>query len=480
MGHVPGIHGALTKSPTKRTLQGFPYYKLWLKITPREAKQGLGPEAAQPGDAPMTMMQCPSCSAPLLQGEARCISCHALVNPPTQGASALAPRLVTPQSLEGMGFEQAEAIEETSLTSNPFDLLGTEAQDSVTHGSEARSPAAKISEPGAAEPKAAEAKGSQDDAWRREVLERVRKRRQARTHALPLFVEGSAASPRVETSAAPIAEMPAFVLPEEIAAYQALGSNDDLLAVVLPDEFTPVAPVVASSLPDPLSSLAVAGSPSTEGNRGLLDFALRPQDRESPSVAAHPRAMEAPSQSLIERARPALVTPAGNRSLVADLPLVEPSRSPNSGMESEPQLSPVRPMSRVASMNDRAQAALIDVGVWSAMSAIAFYFASRIARTSIMGLAPAWQGLALFALVLGAAYILFFGGLSGATPGKLACGIQVRRYDGTSLGPLGALVRGLLGILSIALLGIGIWPAFWDKDRRTVHDRMTDARVLLS
>jgi uncharacterized RDD family membrane protein YckC len=115
--------------------------------------------------------------------------------------------------------------------------------------------------------------------------------------------------------------------------------------------------------------------------------------------------------------------------------------------------------------------------MWSAMSVIAFYFASRIARTSILGLGHAWQGLTLFAVVLGAAYILFFGGLSGATPGKIACGIQVRRYDGSPLGPLPSLARGVMGILGVALLGIGIWPAFWDKDRRALHDRATDSRV---
>ena len=108
---------------------------------------------------------------------------------------------------------------------------------------------------------------------------------------------------------------------------------------------------------------------------------------------------------------------------------------------------------------------------------MAFYFASRIARTTILGLAGAWQGLTLFALVVASAYVLFFGGLSGATPGKIACGIQVRRLDGSLLGPLPSLARGLMGIAGIALLGLGIWPAFWDKDRRALHDRATNSRV---
>jgi uncharacterized RDD family membrane protein YckC len=168
------------------------------------------------------------------------------------------------------------------------------------------------------------------------------------------------------------------------------------------------------------------------------------------------------------------------RSLVADLPLVEPSRVPPRLAEPPPRTPSPAVSSRAASLSDRIQAAFIDLGTWSALTATSFYFASRIARTSILGLGPAWQGLALFATVLGAAYILFFGGLSGATPGKIACGIQVRRYDGSPLGPLGSLVRGLLGIVGVALLGIGIWPALWDKDRRALHDRVTDSRVTLA
>jgi uncharacterized RDD family membrane protein YckC len=167
------------------------------------------------------------------------------------------------------------------------------------------------------------------------------------------------------------------------------------------------------------------------------------------------------------------------RSLVADLPLVEPTRmaAPPLELPSRAAASTVNP--RAASMNDRLQAAFIDMGMWSAMSVTAFYFASRIARTPIMAMGPAWKGLLLFAVVLAAAYMLFFGGLSGATPGKIACGIQVKRYDGSSLGPLASLVRGFVGIFSVALLGLGVWPAFWDKDRRTLHDRLTSSRVTI-
>ena len=388
-------------------------------------------------------MQCPSCSATLVSGEARCASCHALVNPPVRGASALAPRLVTPQSLDGpMTTSESGSSPESEISSLP----GFTSQNPV------------------------------DEAWRREVLERVRKRRQVRTHALPLFVEGQAASspPSSPEPAAPSGP-PSGVRSSRATTLANLAmdeaeepSREQQAARDQVDGLDPRSPLPA---PDHIAALGVPLSPFVED--GVFDLPLRPAESEAPRVSGPVTA----GQSLVERPRPTLTAVSGSRSLVGDLPLVEPSR-----MDAMPQELPLRRpssavSSRAASMSDRMQAAFIDVGMWSAMSVTAFYFASRIARTSLAGLGPAWQGLALFGSVLAAAYILFFGGLSGATPGKIACGIQVRRYDGSSLGPLASLGRGLLGILGVAFLGLGIWPAFWDKDRRALHDRATDSRV---
>jgi uncharacterized RDD family membrane protein YckC len=385
------------------------------------------------------MMQCPSCSTLLVAGEARCVSCHALVNPPVHGAGALAPRLVTPQSIDGLG-----------------------------------PPSESTSAPSPAAPKVPESRNPDDDAWRREVLERVRKRRQVRTHALPLFVDGQGALPAGEVSKAePFVTASAPSLP-------ALPPTplDEAIIEELADALESADPRPPLAAPDLLASLDVplGNAPQNVDERDIMDLPLRPAELEAPRA----KGAEASSQNLVERPRPVLITgPVASRSLVADLPLVEPSRLPPPLPEPPPRSPSTAVNPRAASMNDRAQAALIDVGMWAAMSVTAFYFASRIARTSIFGLGPAWAGLTLFALVLAAAYILFFGGLSGATPGKIACGIQVRRYDGTSLGPLPSLARGFLGILGVAFLGVGIWPAFWDRDRRALHDRATDSRVTI-
>lgn len=362
-------------------------------------------------------MQCPSCSSQLVAGEARCGVCQALVNPPVAGASALAPRLVTPQSLDGL-----RGPVEPEVTPSPAVFA-----DFVT-------PAAK-DDPGK----------SENEAWRREVLERVRKRRQARRHALPLFSEGPGA---------PDAPASAAVQDEPAAGFETAP----------PD----VPGTSGSAFDGPLAASPAA----TSTNDLIFDLPMRPAEGE----AARPRAFDGPMQSYVDRPRPTLVGgPITTRSLVGDLPFVEPSTPAEPESITPPRLEPSGP--RPAMMADRIQAALIDLGVWSAMNATAFYFASRIGRTSILGLGSAWQGLALFALVIASAYILFFGGLIGATPGKMACGIRVLRADGTPLGPLPSLARGFLGLGGIVLFGIGVWPAFWDSQHRTLHDRATDSRV---
>ena len=374
------------------------------------------------------MMQCPSCSSQLVAGEARCGVCQALVNPPVAGASALAPRLVTPQSLEGL-----RGPAESQATPSPASF--------GDFGRTAGKEDAGKPDPGK----------SDDEAWRREVLERVRKRRHARRHALPLFGEGNSAldsgdvAPD-ESAAAPEASLsPGASAPESLVAFDG-----------------------------PLS-----GSPSAGASNDLLfDLPLRPPETEADPMALRSRSFDAPSQAYVERSRPTLVGgPYAQRSLVADLPLVEPSARP----AEESVIASVIPAPgpQPAAMSDRIQAALIDLAFWGALNVTAFYFASRIVRTSILGLGSAWQGLALFGLVLAASYILFFGGLSGATPGKIACGIHVRRSDGSPLDPLSSLARGFLGLLGIACFGLGVWPAFWDKQGRTLHDRATDSRVFI-
>jgi uncharacterized RDD family membrane protein YckC len=80
--------------------------------------------------------------------------------------------------------------------------------------------------------------------------------------------------------------------------------------------------------------------------------------------------------------------------------------------------------------------------------------------------------------VVGLAYETWFVGRFGATPGKLICRIRVVRSDGGRLGYLRALARHLAKTLDWFTLGIGFLMAAFDDERRTLHDRICDTRVM--
>jgi uncharacterized RDD family membrane protein YckC len=66
----------------------------------------------------------------------------------------------------------------------------------------------------------------------------------------------------------------------------------------------------------------------------------------------------------------------------------------------------------------------------------------------------------------------------GATFGKMALGLKVVRADGTKL-DLGVSVgRYFAKILSAIILMIGYLMAFWDPEKRALHDRLCETRVI--
>ncbi|MBS0657438.1 MAG: RDD family protein [Verrucomicrobia bacterium] len=80
--------------------------------------------------------------------------------------------------------------------------------------------------------------------------------------------------------------------------------------------------------------------------------------------------------------------------------------------------------------------------------------------------------------ILGLAYKIFFNGKYGATPGKMVVGIRVVRQDGSSLGFGLAAGRALAEILSGILIGIGYLIAAFDAEKRSLHDRICNTRVI--
>lgn len=80
--------------------------------------------------------------------------------------------------------------------------------------------------------------------------------------------------------------------------------------------------------------------------------------------------------------------------------------------------------------------------------------------------------------VMGFAYEVYFIGAHGATPGKMVCSLKVVRSDGGKVGYARALGRLFAAFLSGMILGIGYIMVAFDKEKRGLHDRICDTRVI--
>ncbi len=81
-------------------------------------------------------------------------------------------------------------------------------------------------------------------------------------------------------------------------------------------------------------------------------------------------------------------------------------------------------------------------------------------------------------VLINVAYGTFFLGRFGATPGKMACKIKVVRPDGSPLTYGRACGRVFAEILSGLTCYIGYIMANFDEEKRTLHDRICDTRVI--
>lgn len=86
--------------------------------------------------------------------------------------------------------------------------------------------------------------------------------------------------------------------------------------------------------------------------------------------------------------------------------------------------------------------------------------------------------LFIFNLTLATAYEVVFLARFGATPGKMAVGKKVINADGSPLSYGKALARFLSTIISNLTLGIGYIMAGIDEEKRALHDRICDTRVV--
>lgn len=120
-------------------------------------------------------------------------------------------------------------------------------------------------------------------------------------------------------------------------------------------------------------------------------------------------------------------------------------------------------------------------------------FILRIPLAAVITLTPARTGdfgamlpmlvglgglMILIQIALQAAYETYFLATRGATPGKMVLGLKVIRSDGSPLSVGVALGRYFAKWISSIILMIGYIMAGIDPEKRALHDRICDTRVI--
>jgi uncharacterized RDD family membrane protein YckC len=81
-------------------------------------------------------------------------------------------------------------------------------------------------------------------------------------------------------------------------------------------------------------------------------------------------------------------------------------------------------------------------------------------------------------MLLSLAYSVWFLGKYGATPGKMVCGLKVVTAEGGPISYGRACGRFFAEILSGLILGIGYLMVAFDEEKRALHDRICNTRVV--
>lgn len=164
----------------------------------------------------------------------------------------------------------------------------------------------------------------------------------------------------------------------------------------------------------------------------------------------------------------------------------EPQRIPSPLLPAAagPPLAEAPDAGIAASPVPRLLAGLLDLVILGLLASLVLYFTLKVCGFQLaeLVLLPAVP-LAGFLLLLIGGYFILFTAAGGQTIGKMAAGIKVVPLDGEGLWrervPLGHSVLRAVGYLvSILPAGLGFLPALVGADRRAVHDRLADTRVV--
>jgi len=132
----------------------------------------------------------------------------------------------------------------------------------------------------------------------------------------------------------------------------------------------------------------------------------------------------------------------------------------------------------------RVVARLIDgiiLGIAQACIAFVFLgtfggqFLPSVMQSTSIGLRLGFQFLSYAIAIL---YEVVFLRYQGATLGKMALGLKVVRSNGESLGWGVSVGRYFMNVVSGIILAIGYIMAGFDEEKRALHDRVCDTRVI--
>ena len=138
----------------------------------------------------------------------------------------------------------------------------------------------------------------------------------------------------------------------------------------------------------------------------------------------------------------------------------------------------------IATIGARLAGGALDLLLLGAIDFIVLYFTLRIcdltfAQTRTLPLAPFLSFLA----ILNGGYLAAFVAASGQTIGKMAAGTRVVSADSAlrlseRVTFEQAVLRAAASVVSALALGLGFLPALFSGERRTLHDRLADTRVV--
>jgi uncharacterized RDD family membrane protein YckC len=138
----------------------------------------------------------------------------------------------------------------------------------------------------------------------------------------------------------------------------------------------------------------------------------------------------------------------------------------------------------LAGLGSRVGAKILDTIILSVVNAMVTFaitgnFYVTFNPTGGPGPTPGMIGLLnLINLITNFGYNIWFLHWRGQTPGKMALGIKVVTPEGMGLSWGKAIARPFAEILSGCICLVGYLMAFWDPEKRTLHDRIVGTRVI--